>query len=487
MSILSVAEMYLADRLAIESGTSGIQLMDSAGRAVADAIIEKWPIMPVVALCGPGNNGGDGFVAARYLEASGWPVDLFLLEQVEQLSGDARHHAERWQSCTSSTPKSLNALEIKTDCITIDALFGAGLTRSIEGDIADLFYRIAASDCAVVAVDLPSGISGDTGEILGTAINADLTITFFRKKYAHVLYPGAEHMGKVIVADIGIPEGVLDTIKPLVTENAPSVWRDRYPIPDNDGHKYTRGHALVVGGEKMTGAARLAARAARRMGAGLSTIATSPAAFPIYAAGDPGTMIEAYNDLEEFTALLADSRKNAVLVGPGAGVTERTRKLSIAAFQSEKSVVLDADGLSVFQNDPQVLFEAIKSPCVLTPHEGEFKRLFKCTGDKISRARFAATESGSVVLLKGPDTVIASPDGRVVVNTNAVPDLATAGAGDVLAGIIVALMAQGMAAFDAAAAGAWIHGASSANIGPGLIAEDLCEELPQVIAQIRSL
>jgi len=485
--ILSVDEMYRADQLATEQGVSGIQLMDTAGHAVADAIMSRWSVTPVCVLCGPGNNGGDGFVAARYLELAGWPVQVYLLEQIESLSGDAGHHAQLWLNTTSSTLHEIDAVSVTPDSIVVDALFGAGLTRPIDEKLAALFDRIMQAGCPVVAVDLPSGIEGDSGEILGAALKAQVTITFFRKKYGHVLYPGADHMGEVVVADIGIPETVLDDLKPQVMENTPQIWRDLFPTPDNSGHKYSRGHVLVVGGEKMTGAARLAARAARRMGAGLSSIATVPSAFPIYAAGDPGTMVEPYADIPAFEQLLADERKNAVLIGPGAGVTDETRDLALRALGAKKSVVLDADGLSAFQSNPQVLFDAIQAPCVLTPHEGEFKKLFERDGDKIFSARAAALKSGAVVLLKGPDTVIASPDGRIIVNTNAVPDLATAGAGDVLAGIITALMAQGMPAFESAAAGAWVHGAASARIGAGLIAEDLCECLPEILKQVRGL
>jgi ADP-dependent NAD(P)H-hydrate dehydratase / NAD(P)H-hydrate epimerase len=485
MDILSVAEMYRADELAMESGTSGIQLMDAAGHAVADAVMARWPVMPIFILCGPGNNGGDGFVAARYLEESGWPAQVCLLGSMENYTGDAAHHVKLWNNMTTTKPVSLTDINVVSDCLIVDALFGAGLTRSIEGDLADLFQRMGEAGCPVVAVDLPSGVSGDSGDVLGCALNAEVTVTFFRKKYAHVLYPGAGFMGDVVVADIGIPNVVLETIKPSVRENSPEIWRQRYPMPDNQGHKYTRGHALIVGGEKMTGAARLAARAARRMGAGLSSIATSPPAFPVYATGDPGTMVEIYENSDGFQVLLEDERKNAVLVGPGAGVSSTTRDLVTTAMASKKSIVLDADGLTVFQDDPSALFAAIKSPCVLTPHEGEFRRLFSHRGNKISRARAAAHESGAVVLLKGPDTAIAAPDGSIIINTNAVPDLATAGAGDVLAGIIVGLMAQGMPTFEAAAAGAWVHGEASARIGAGLIAEDLCEHLPDVINDIR--
>ncbi len=479
--------MYEADRLAVEAGRSGVELMDAAGRAVADTLMTRWENRPVIILCGPGNNGGDGFVAARYLEQSGWSIQLYILGSIDQYTGDALHHAKAWQTESTAKVRPLQTLAIQPHCIVIDALFGAGLARPISNEIEELFTNITSAGCPVVAVDLPSGISGDSGEVMGAALPADITVTFFRKKYGHLLYPGAGYAGEVVIADIGIPETAIATINPGVHENAPDLWADHYPVPANDGHKYLRGHALILGGETMTGAARLAARAARRMGAGLSSIATRPSSFAIYATGDPGTIIEPFNDLKSFLELLVDTRKNAVLIGPGAGVSPETRNLALAALGSGKSVVLDADGLTVFQDDPQALTGAIQYPCVMTPHEGEFKRLFGYEGHKIDRARQASRDTGAVVLLKGPDTVIASPDDRVIINTNAVPDLATAGAGDVLAGIIVALMAQSMSAFDAASAGTWIHGAASAKIGPGLVAEDLCEVLPEIITFVRAI
>ncbi|MDA0704426.1 MAG: NAD(P)H-hydrate dehydratase, partial [Proteobacteria bacterium] len=336
-------------------------------------------------------------------------------------------------------------------------------------------------DC--MAVDVPSGVDGDTGLVRGAAARAFLTVTFFRPKPAHLLYPGRGLCGELVVADIGIPDAVLDDIRPRQWRNDPALWLDGYPWPAAEGHKYARGHALILGGTEMTGAARLAARGAMRAGTGLATIACAPEVWPIYAA-EAGLLTAKISGPADFAALLADERKNALLVGPGGGVSPATREIALAAVASGRACVLDADAIIVFRDAPEALFGAIAGPCVLTPHEGEFGRLFDQAGGKLDRARAAARQAGAVVLLKGPDTVIAAPDGRAVVNANAPATLATAGAGDVLAGVILGLLAQGMPAFEAAAAGAWLHGAAAAAFGPGLIAEDLPDQLPSVLRDL---
>ncbi len=358
---------------------------------------------------------------------------------------------------------------------------------ALEPEVAE---AVNQSPRQCVAVDIPSGVHGDTGEVLGGAFNACVTVTFFRPKPGHLLLPGRSLSGEVAVADIGIPDSVLAGVNPRTFVNGPCLWLRSFPRLEIDSHKYSRGHAVVAGGPEMTGAARLASTAARRAGAGLVTIAAPPEAVPVYAAGAPGTLYASAAGQEAFAQLLSDPRKNAVLVGPGCGVTETTRHFVLAALQAEKSCVLDADALTVFSQDPKAMFSEINAPTVLTPHEGEFARLFApplfgVEGDKLSRARAAAGQSGAVVLLKGADTVIASPEGKAVINDNAPPELATAGTGDVLAGFILGLLAQGMDAFDAACAGAWLHGAAAARYGPGLIAEDISETLPGVLRSLK--
>ncbi len=482
--VLTVEEMSRADAAAVAGGVPGVELMENAGRAVAEALQARWQPGPALVLCGPGNNGGDGFVAARHLAAAGWTVRLALLGTREALKGDAAHHAGLWDGPVAAL-EDVPGL-IGGAGLVVDALFGAGLSRPLEGAARAAVVAVNEAGLSAVAVDVPSGLSGDTGAVLGeVALQAALTVTFFRKKPGHLLLPGRMLCGETVVAGIGIPEEVLDEIAPRTAENAPAIWLERYPRRRLDSHKYDYGHALIVGGTVMTGAGRLAARAALRVGAGLVTVTCSRETLPIYAQSTPSLITAPVEVEADYHQLLADARMNAVLVGPGNGVGEQTRARALAALEVGRAVVLDADALTSFQDKPRHLFRAIKSRCVLSPHEGEFTRLFPGTGgDKLARSRAAADESGAVVLLKGADTVIAAPDGRAAINGNAPATLATAGTGDVLAGLIVGLLAQGMNSFDAACAAAWLHGAAGAALGPGLIAEDLPEALPGVLRRL---
>ena len=472
--LLTTRQMYRADALAMAGGRTGEHLMEAAGWAVARAVRRRYAKGRVAVLCGPGNNGGDGFVAARLLERDGWAVRLSLLGSLDSLRGDAALMAARWRGAVEPlSPDSLLGCDL-----AIDALFGAGLTRPLEGMARTVVGDINRRRLPVIAVDVPSGVHGDTGEVLGLAPHCVATVTFFRKKPGHCLLPGRLLCGEVVVADIGIPAAVLDEIRPVVAENGPSSWT--LPRPAADGHKYRRGHVLVVGGETMTGAARLAARAARRIGAGLVTIAAPAPALPVYRAGDPGTLVV---ECEPFAAVLADRRRNAALLGPGGGVGETLAARVLAVLATGRPCVLDADALGSFGGQADRLFAALSDTVVLTPHDGEFERLFGAMpGSRLDRALAGARRSGAVVLLKGPDTVVAHPDGRATITTDAPPDLATAGAGDVLAGMIAGLLAQGTDAFAAAAAAAWLHGQAGRMAGRGLIAEDLAEALPGVMS-----
>jgi NAD(P)H-hydrate epimerase len=475
-ALLDVRRMAEADRLTVAAGTPIIDLMEKAGRAAADAIQRRSPPCRVTVLCGPGNNGGDGFVAARLLAGAGWPVRVALLGAVDRLKGEARANAERWsRPIETLTPAALDGAEL-----VVDALFGAGLSRGLDGAAAEILAAAAAKTIPIVAIDVPSGLMGDTGEVLG-AVAATLTVTFFRKKPGHLLQPGKALCGEVVVADIGTPPAVLDQIAPDAFENDPALWLADLPRPHAGGNKYTRGHALISGGYPMTGAARMAARAAARAGAGLTTIAVPEIAFPIYAAALTSIMVQPLAAPKDFDRLLEDRRYTGFLIGPGAGAGEATHARVRAILATGRATLLDADALTAFQYDRDGFDAAIGGPCVLTPHDGEFRRLFDPTGDKLTRTRAAARRCGAVVVLKGDDTVIAAPDGRAIVNANAPPTLATAGSGDVLGGIIVGLMAQGMDPFMAAAAGVWLHGAAAADFGPGLMAEDLPDLLPGVL------
>jgi ADP-dependent NAD(P)H-hydrate dehydratase / NAD(P)H-hydrate epimerase len=474
-ALLDVGRMGAADRLAVAGGVAESQLMQNAGAAVAREIVRRFPQCRVVVLCGPGNNGGDGFVAARELAATGWPVRVALENERDQMQGAAHEHAMRWiGEVEVLRPEALGDAEL-----VIDALFGAGFRGELMGLARETLAAAAARKLPIVAVDVPSGIFGNTGEAAG-AVPAALTVTFFRKKPAHLLLPGRLLCGLTVVADIGIPASVLSVVQPDTFENGPRLWREQLPRVQPGDHKYTRGHALIVGGYPLTGAARLAARAAARAGVGLVTIAVPAHAMPAYAAGPACIMVRPLAAAADFTALIEDKRISAYLIGPGAGTGTETRERVIAMLATRRPTLLDADALTAFQGDAQALFGKISGPCVMTPHEGEFARLFDATGDKLTRACAAARQSGAVIVLKGADTVIAAPDGRAIVNSNAPPTLATAGSGDVLSGIVTGLLAQGMDAWLAAAAGVWMHGAAGASFGPGLIAEDLPELLPRI-------
>ena len=484
LSLLSVAEMYRADRLAMEGGVAGVELMERAGRAVAEAVMARETPGKTLVVCGPGNNGGDGFVAARYLASAGWPVTLALLGRREKLNGDAAHHANLWEG----EIHPLEAAPLDDAEIVIDALFGAGLQRPLEGAALDCVRQVNARGLPAYGVDVPSGLSGDSGAVLGeTALRAKATITFFRMKPGHLLLPGRQLCGEVVVADIGIPAGVLDEIGPLCQRNAPDLWWDLIPVRRADSHKYHFGHTLISVGDEVAGAAMLAGRAALRVGAGLVTLATPPEAWGPCVGALPTAICRRVAAEADFAALLSDRRINAVLIGPGSGVGEKTRRRVGDAAGDGRRLVLDADALTSFAENPDVLFPLAVDRKILTPHEGEFARLFAdLSGDKLTRARDAAARASAVVLLKGADTVIAEPSGRAVICDNAPPWLATAGAGDVLSGLAAGLLAQGLPCFEAAAAAAWIHGAAAAQFGPGMIAEDLPDALPSVLATERS-
>jgi hydroxyethylthiazole kinase-like uncharacterized protein yjeF len=475
-ALLSVAQMTEADRAAIAAGTPGSVLMQNAGNAVVAQIIRRWSPRPVSVLCGPGNNGGDGFVVAVALAELGWPVRVALLGTREELRGDARAFAMRWTGVVEAlTPGALDGA-----ALIVDALFGSGLNRPLDGRIADVLGAAAQRGLPLVAVDVPSGVMGDSGASAG-AVTAACTVTFARKKPGHVLLPGRDLCGDIVVADIGIPSAVIDSLRVDAWENDPVLWREQLPRMNSSANKYTRGHALVYGGYPMTGAARMAARAAARVGAGLTSIAVPEIAFPVYAASLTSIMVRPLAHRADLTRLLSDARFTACLIGPGAGVDDATFDAAREILGWARPVVLDADAITVFASRAAELGKAIRGPCVMTPHDGEFARVFDLRGDKLTRARAAARQCGAIVVLKGADTVVAAPDGRAIVNTNAPANLATAGSGDVLSGLILGLLAQGMDAFMAAAAGVWMHGAAAAEFGPGLLAEDLPDLVPAVL------
>jgi hydroxyethylthiazole kinase-like uncharacterized protein yjeF len=479
--LLTTSQMAAADARGISSGIPSLVLMENAGRAVTDAITARYRPCPVTILCGPGNKGGDGFVVARLLHEEGFSVRV---AHDGGAKGDADLMAAKW----SGEIEALTQDALRGAKLVVDGLFGAGLSRPLEGAAAQVVE--ALNGLPVVAIDIPSGISGDTGQPLGAVyVTAALTVTFFRKKPGHLLMPGRALCGELVLADIGVPAEAADT---QLHENTPALWH--YPHPRAEGHKYDRGHCVVIcGPAHATGAARLAARGALRVGAGLVSVASPPDGIAVNAAHLTAIMLKPFDGAAGLAHLLADKRLNAVVIGPGLGVGGETRELVTTALMSGASVVLDADALTSFQDDPDALFARLHDPhlsnkIVLTPHAGEFERLFPGlldeAPDKVDAVRTAAVRAGCTVLLKGGDTVIANPSGKAAINANAPPTLATAGAGDVLAGFIAGLLAQKLSAFDAAACGVWLHGATATKFGPGLIAEDLPEILPAVLMEL---
>jgi ADP-dependent NAD(P)H-hydrate dehydratase / NAD(P)H-hydrate epimerase len=491
IELLTTAEMAEADRLTIAGGTASITLMENAGRAVADAASRVLHGRRAVVVAGPGNNGGDGFVAARHLAERGHAVRVSFVGDRQRLKGDAAQAADRWRGPVEpASPEAVSGKEV-----VIDALFGAGLDREVAGLPRAMIEAMNANRAPVIAIDLPSGVNGTTGAVMGAAVNASHTVTFFRRKIGHLLLPGRLHCGTVQVADIGIPAAVLEEIGPSTFVNEPSLWSRALPRPQPEGHKYSRGHAVVVsGGMSTTGAARLAARGALRAGAGLVTIASPREALGVNATASLAVMVRPVDGAAELAEFLADNRRNAIAMGPGGGVGAAMRELVMAALASEAAAVLDADALTSFADEEAALVSAISKrgerSVVLTPHQGEFARLFKVidqnnkVNTKLDKARLAAQSSGAILLFKGADTVVAAPDGRSSIAANAPATLATAGSGDVLTGMIAGLLAQGMPAFEAASAAVWLHGEAATSFGPGLISEDLPDELPRVFRRL---
>ena len=493
--VLTPAEMQHCDQLTAETGgCSEHSLLLRAGSEVAALCLARYPeAVGFDVLCGPGNNGGDGYVAASHLAAAGCAVTVW--REMAPAAGSA---AELCADAWSAQVERLSDFEPKTGHIIVDALYGAGLTRPLGGSAAAVADQCRIASACVVAVDLPSGVSGLIGRADGSAFQAALTITFVRSKPGHWLFPGRSLCGELVVADIGTPDRVVASVGSRCRVNDPAVWKAHLPRPAFDTHKYARGHAVAFsGGAGKTGAARLSAMAAARAGAGAVTVLSPTGAMGENAAHLTSIMLAEAPGPDDISSFVSERKAAACIIGPGYGPDAKEPVLALIAAAAKSELlhggVLDADAITAFKPDPPELFAAtavMPGTFVLTPHEGEFGRLFPDLAEdagisKLEKARRAAERSHCVVVYKGSDTVVAAPDGLAVINPNGTPLLATAGSGDVLAGLIGGLIAQGMAAFDAACAGVWMHAQAARLFGSGLIAEDLPGMIPQVLAELQ--
>ena len=482
INILTSKQTKNLDILSIKNGVSLSNLMENAGEASFDIIINQ--IIPnilnfnnkITILCGPGNNGGDGFVIAKKLCQKNFDVTVCSPFDKHKFNPTVK---TKLKSCTFDIVNPSQKLFKRADLI-IDALFGVGLNRDINKELSYLIKLVNKEKKFVVSIDIASGLDSDTGEERPISINADHTISFQTPKPCHYLLPGKIKTGKLSIVQIGIPKKVFNNIKNLskIYLNTMDLWKSHFPRPNEYDHKYSRGHLLVQSGDKFsTGASRLASLSALRVGAGIVTLASTDESAMINAAHLTSVMVKNINTKKDFIDFYNKRKVNAFLIGPGCGLTKYTKELSLVAIKTGLPVVLDADSISVFEDEPNELFSAIKKynkNVILTPHEGEFKRIFKNSiGSKISKASKASRESSAIIIYKGNDTIISSPNSHLAISDKTSPFLATAGSGDILAGICAGLLSQGMDAFMAACAGQWFHKKIGEISGPGMIADDM--------------
>lgn len=470
MEILTAEQMYRADKETCAKIMPEIQLMENAGFAAACQIARNYHKCPVLVLCGTGNNAGDGLVVARILQQWGWPVEVALTGQEERMSPCAKINAEKFNGFKRQLSfKRLEKMK-KNGGLIIDAIFGIGLSRPVQDDIADFFRAVNESNLPCVALDIPSGIHADTGEVLGASLYCDMTITFCRPKIGHFLYPGKEYVGELVVCPIGIPDEIVRQNRPSFYENTPEL----FSLPESSPyhHKYSKGATLIRAG-KMCGAARLAALANRRAGSGLTAVSCTTQAYPVFASDTAGTVIQTADTAQDFSEHVNSSKISAVVIGMGADKKDDTKAFLHLIAASEKPFVADAGALPFIKGIKK------RSHGVITPHAGEFTRLFpELKGkNKLVQALTAAETLGCTVVLKGADTIIASAKGTVAINSVSNFDLATAGCGDVLDGIIGAMLAQGLPPFEAACAGVWLHSRAAEKAGKNMIAEDIIDHL----------
>ena len=487
--VLNNEQMYQADMLAEQKNIHSLFLMESAGNSISIEIRKRWTKSRILIICGPGNNGGDGFVVARLMRKLGWPVKVILYGEEKKLTGDIAVNANRWKESGGNIDTLDTDLIIWSDII-VDALFGTGLSRRLDNRINYFFSEININNKICVAVDIPSGISGNTGNALDNSnypfndniLKCDLTVTFFRPKIGHLLLPAKDYCGELVVTDIGIPEDIIGNIDTKILINHPSEIDKIFPsIMD---HKYNRGYLAVFGGN-MPGAAKLASISALRIGSGLVSIFAENEMRDFYISEYPELI---FNDLSLWEKQIDDSKINALVLGPGYEKAPETVDLVLNALKKELPIVLDAGAITSFSGKADLLISSISesdSDVVLTPHMGEFSNVFGINlnyNSKIDIALDLAKKTNSTLVLKGNDTIIVNYKEDVFISNNAPPWLATAGSGDVLAGMIGGLLAQGMDGLSAARNAVWIHGEVAKLAGKGMIASDLIFHLTKFIA-----
>ena len=478
-TMLTVEKKYIS-----QNNIKSYDLMKKAGSAFAKIIIGNFPKSKVLFICGKGGNGGDGLISACILKKKGWPVSFVLTDIPKNLSKDTSKALDKLKL----SPQNFSDLKIKSFDLIVDAIFGIGISRKITGIEKSIISKINSSKVPIIAIDIPSGVNSDTGEIMGVATNCSFTVTFSRAKIGNILLPGYKNNGHLKIVNIGIPNSYFSKYKPEILTNIDKIWKNKIIFPKIDAHKYLRGYTLIIGGPKsMTGASRLAALAAQRAGSGIVVVAVSKNSENIYFSSLTSQIIKSYRNLKEFRSILDDPRINSIVIGPGLGQGKKTISKMKIIFERKRRAVIDADAISSFQNNIDLLKKITSgSDIVYTPHEGELLKLFpNIKGNAIEKSIYAANNLNSTFVLKGPNTLVSNKKtDKIIVNIPGARWLATAGSGDILAGIIGALMATGVESFTSAGLGVYIHSESGKVGGPGMIAEDLINIMPSILKKL---
>lgn len=474
LALYTIDQIKQAEKLTKDAGVEEIDLIERAGRGIAEFIANRFDRRPVVFLCGPGSNGSDGFIAANILDRAGWNVRVYCSKPVVMMEGVTAQAAKMW----TGDIEMLSEIVLDDDYIVVDAVLGSGLNRALPSEITETFNAVRQEDVTVVAVDVPTGLRSDL-TVDPNTLKANYTITTTRPRIEHVLQPGAQYCGRIHVIDIGINPTTFAGMDVSAHLNSPELWSHYWRVPDSHTHKYIRGHVGILGGSELIGASRLAVSGAMRSGAGLGTIVTTKEAAKVYqAVVAPEVMVRGFDNAKEAADKMQERHVSVCLIGPGADESLSMEDLARECAEHDMQVVLDGDALG---NVP------LEYATVITPHDGEFARMFPDLVDipnKLDRAKKAAAKANCIVVLKGMDTIIASPDGRAYVNNKASPWLSTAGSGDVLAGSVAGCLAQKLPPFEAACSAVWIHGTASLKLSPGMVASELPIAMARTLTDI---